>query len=214
MHDTFFQQQRVFTVPQLCTAPTLLDWVEFWVKLGEEQRPEATLRAAQLERGSDRHEIRLAEKEATARAVRLRTILSSPYTRASCLAISCVPSGLASSTMMTSQSKSLSKNVLEPTFREELDVPFPKGFCQEPDALVRPLRSVRSRPRTPRSKCLYKMGKTVSGVADLHSPAQPSLGTCKIGCECCQTFAFFIVQERLSLRHAHSFHLFSFSFIL
>lgn len=35
--------------------------------------------------------------------------------------------------MMTSQSKSLSKNVPEPTLREEFDVPFLKGFCQEPD---------------------------------------------------------------------------------
>lgn len=51
-------------------------------------------------------------------------------------------------------------------------------------ALVRPLRSARPRLRVPRSKCLYERGKTVSGVADLHSPAQPSLETCKIGCEC------------------------------
>ena len=59
----------MFTVPQLRTAPTLLDWVEFRVKLGEEQRLEATLRAAQLECGSDSHEIRLAEKEAEATVV-------------------------------------------------------------------------------------------------------------------------------------------------
>lgn len=35
------------------------------------------------------------------------TILSSPYTPASCFATSCVPSGLASSTMIISQSKEL-----------------------------------------------------------------------------------------------------------
>lgn len=34
---------------------------------------------------------------------------------------------------MTSQSKSLSRSVGELTSREELDVPFSEGFCQEPD---------------------------------------------------------------------------------
>ena len=66
-------------------------------------------------------------------SINIRTILSSPYTRASCLAISCVPSGLASSTTIASQSKSLSRNVPEIPLREEPDAPFSEGFCQEPD---------------------------------------------------------------------------------
>lgn len=34
---------------------------------------------------------------------------------------------------MTSQSKSLSRNVPKLPLRKELDVPFSKGFCQEPN---------------------------------------------------------------------------------
>ena len=56
-------------VHQLCTAPTLLNWIELWVKFWEEESGEAALLAMQLKRGLDGGEIGLAEEEATATAV-------------------------------------------------------------------------------------------------------------------------------------------------
>ena len=61
---------------QLCTAPALLNWVEFWMELQEEKNGKAMFLAACVECGFNSDKIGLVEKEVAATAVNviLRTL--------------------------------------------------------------------------------------------------------------------------------------------